>query len=1265
MFEITGDDIAALSDGDLRTLIALLCEADLRRKDLPTAAVTAGGNQDAADGGVDVRVALPPGTIVESFIPRCATVFQSKASDMPRNAILREMRPGDILRPAIVELAEADGAYIIVSPGASLSETMLSDRKSAMKEALRGLPKAASLTLDFYDRARVATWVRDHPGLIPWVRERIGRSLRGWRSFGRWSARPVNADAGYLIDDAARIRMPGQDVSDGLSAVDGINQIRAELRHPGKAVRLVGLSGVGKTRLAEALFDPAIGQDSLDPSLAIYTDTADEPDPSPGSLAGDLIAGQTRAILLVDNCPPETHRRLTEIVTAAGGTISLLTIEYDIQDGEPEETAVFELATSSPAVIEQLVSRRYPTLSEVDVRTIAEFSGGNARIALALAGRDPRRGSFAGLNDKLLFERLFWQRNDPDASLLAIAQVCALLYSFEGEMLDGEGAELPIIGGLIGRTADAVHIAAAELKRRQLLQARTRWRAVLPHAVANRLAAIALQDIPRQRLIATLVEGTSERVLRSFSRRLGYLDASAEAQEIVRSWFAPDGLLADIQRLNNLGIAMLTNVAPVAPEATLSALEAAMREVDDSGLGDFAPFARLLRALAYEPAQFERAAALLVRLARLPKENRPDGDAAEILEALFPIRLSGTLAPLDMRLTVVDRLMRSADEAEQHLGVRLLRAVLQTDRFSSWQAFEFGARSRGYGLHPRSAQEMRDWYAAGLACAAPLLTADGAVADDVRSAVAQAFRGLWVRAGQAASLKRLVHAVIGARGLWHDGWVAVRQTRIYCGEQLTSDALAELGALEDALRPQSIADKVRSAVLHGGGSFDLDDLDDAGDDITLAMNRQAAVVTHLAQDVADDKAAWQALLPEVAAGSGPKVQLFGKGLAAAAEAPRTVWAALVEQTGALPAPGISALCGFLQGIERRNGALVRALLDEALEDPILAPWMPVLQAATTFDEAALVRLHCVLTSGAAPIERFSRLAYGGVSDGVEGSALARLLLQIAKTEGGGPVSRNILYMRFFSDRSAGREIHPDLVEIGRTLLLDFQFEHGHGSREDYELASIARVSLAGEGGRAAVQDIGRTLALAMGRYEVGLYDYDDLIYALFEAHPTQMLDALLDGDEPSNQRIIRLLNELPRSGKPLMGGVPDDVLFVWCGCAPVERYPLAASFAPLFAQPDERTQPEWTCLTRRLLTDAPDPVLVFETIISRLHPTSWSGSLAEVLSSRLDLLERLDIAALPALEAPMERARAALRGAVDRERQRERDEDRQRDGRFE
>jgi len=187
MFEITADDIALLNDDDLRSLVARLCESEARLRSLPTSCVTWGGNQTAADGGLDVRVAFSTGTAIEGFVPKAATGFQVKKPDMPHSAIIEEMRPDGVLRAVIHQLADQSGAYIIVSSKGSTSDTALRNRREAMAEAVKDLPNRSSLTLDFYDRTRLATWLRDHPGLIPWVRARVGKAISGWSSYGPWA----------------------------------------------------------------------------------------------------------------------------------------------------------------------------------------------------------------------------------------------------------------------------------------------------------------------------------------------------------------------------------------------------------------------------------------------------------------------------------------------------------------------------------------------------------------------------------------------------------------------------------------------------------------------------------------------------------------------------------------------------------------------------------------------------------------------------------------------------------------------------------------------------------------------------------------------------------------------------------------------------------------------------------------------------------------------------------------------------------------------
>lgn len=104
-----------------------------------------------------------------------------------------------------------------------------------------------------------------------------------------------------------------------------------------------------------------------------YTNMSDNPHPQPIGPASDLIASKVPAVIVVDNCPPDLHRRLTETVRKAGSTASVITIEYDIREDEPEETDVFRVEPSSEHLVEKLIKGRFKNVSAVDANTIARF----------------------------------------------------------------------------------------------------------------------------------------------------------------------------------------------------------------------------------------------------------------------------------------------------------------------------------------------------------------------------------------------------------------------------------------------------------------------------------------------------------------------------------------------------------------------------------------------------------------------------------------------------------------------------------------------------------------------------------------------------------------------------------------------------------------------------------------------------------------------------------------------------------------------------
>jgi hypothetical protein len=1267
-FEITDNDIARLNDDDLRSLVGRLCESEARRRGLPSSSVTWGGNQTAADGGLDVCVALPPDTAIDGFVPRPATGFQVKKPDIPRSAILKEMRPSGVLRAAIRELADESGAYIIVSSTGSTSYTVLQNRRKAMAEAVNDLPNRSSLTLDFYDRTRLATWVRDHPGLIPWMRTKVGKDISGWSSYGPWAYEPDGTSGEYLLDEKLRIHTQKNDSESGCPPLEGIKQMRDLLRDPGNVVRLIGLSGVGKTRLLQALFDDRIGEKNLDPSLAIYTNMADEPDPQPTGLASDLIADRTRAIVVIDNCPPELHRRISELCRSSESTVSAITVEYDIREDQPEGTEVFRLEPASIGLIEKLVQHRSPALSTVDSRTIAEFSGGNARIGIALASTVSNNETIAGLSDEELFQRLFQQRHAEDEPLLLVAQACSLVYSFQGQdVSNGDQAELVRLGSMIGENAQEVFRGVAELQRRDLVQQRSVWRAVLPHAIANRLAALALQNVPFATIEAQLVKGAPERLLKSFSRRLGYLHGSKEAVAIVEKWLATDGLLGNVANLNEVGEAMLNNVAPAAPEAALAAFERALFGPEsDNAVVSCAKYVRLIRSLAHDPPLFERCTALLLKFAEETGEDGKSNSAASVFASLFFLYLSGTHATIEQRLRVIEPLLLSDDTNQSSLGLKALKAALETGPFTSDYQFEFGARSRDHGYWPRTGNEVKHWYGSVLKLAETSACCGRPIAPLVCAAVGREFRGLWNLGGMYDELEDVCHTISG-RKFWPEGWIAVRETLNFDSERFTPQIVARLSLLEKRLRPTDLVQKVRAIVLSDMQTdLDLDDFEEKSvDDPEAAMRRTEAIARSLGEAVATDAGAFDELLGELVSGRG-RLTSFGQGLLEGTLDPKATWDRLVAQlaTKREGEQNVQILVGFLSALNVENPQLAETLLDDAVKNETLAALYPWLQVAMRIDAKGLDRIRRSLALGRTPIGRYEVLAWGGAPDQISAQDLKELVLTIAAKPEGFRPALEILGMRLYSDDRRKQGHAAEIIDAGRELLRQLRFTK-KTDREDHRLEAISKACLVGEEGAEVARGICRKLKDSVAKYETYSFNNGGLLQGLLGAQPAAVLDSLCSGDAAEIKQGIRILEDGSRHSKNLLDVVSEGDLLDWCDKEPNSRYAIVAAGITWSLAAEESGARRWTNIALAVLKKAPDRAAVLKEFVRRFSPMSWSGSRATIMAANVKLLDELEGYSDPTVIEFIAREKVLLNKEIEAERRAETLADRAHDERFE
>ena len=570
-FTIDSRWISDLDDKQSRELVARLCRAELVRNRCPSSLVTWGGHQLAADGGVDVdvgRITTHSPEIIHLSAER--TIIQVKAEKFGPAKITAELKPKGIIRPIFTDMTQNGGTYLIASTRDDCAAPALTNRKNQMREVVEAEGYDAVQT-DFLDIRRLADWVERHISVQIWMREVLGRSLRGWHSYGPWAHGETDVKAIFRMDDTPRVMPPGgRGDSDLLTLEATIGHMRTALANQtaGRCyLRLVGLSGVGKTRLVQALFDERIESvAALCPDQVIYTDAGVGSTPTPHEMITELATTGEPAIVIVDNCGSEMHGQLVELAKAAGSQLRLLTVEFDIRDDIPEGTQCYQMEASSKELLSIVLQDRYPMLSQVDADRIATLSDGNARIAIAISETVGETDNLGELRDAQLFDRLFQQRHTNSDVLRRVADAISLVYSFDiaDASNTGESARLAVYAD-VSRREFLRNVAI--LKRRGLVQGRGNFRALLPHALANRIAHDALTNLPATEWYDDFFAHETDRLALSFAHRLSFLHTCRAAEDVSNLAFAQNGLLHHAYAIRGDSLRIFVTLLQLIPKA--------------------------------------------------------------------------------------------------------------------------------------------------------------------------------------------------------------------------------------------------------------------------------------------------------------------------------------------------------------------------------------------------------------------------------------------------------------------------------------------------------------------------------------------------------------------------------------------------------------------------------------------------------------------------------------------------------------------------
>ncbi|MBU5617846.1 hypothetical protein KPY62_12240, partial [Psychrobacter sp. TAE2020] len=489
---------------------------------------------------------------------------------------------------------------------------------------------------------------------------------KGWKRFGDWSSKSTDVAAEYYIDEDVKIISPNHNNLKSITIVEGLNEIRVKLAQPNSSIRLVGLSGVGKTRFAQALFDKRISEGALDIRNVWYCDLGDSPNPNPQHFIEQMIEEDKPTIVIVDNCGQELHSSLTKSVKDSE-KISLLTIEYDVNDGLPEETSIYRMQPTTTELLKKVLERHYPELESININKIADFSGGNYRLALAIASNIDKSDNLSILTDDDLFKSLFYQKGELNEEAQNIGQIFSLVFSFNVEDGNETASEINILSQLADVTPRKAYRLIEKLNGKDIVQKRGDFRAILPHALANNLAKQAISGLSNSELNQLLTD-TPERFQTSFLKRLSYLHDNDKVKSLVKGWLAPEGYFGSKildEQLTETDLRNISLLASICPDELLDILKS-RHEKDSSFLSTSNPnsysLANLLRNLAYFDENFEKAFWLLFEIIKTDENNdSKDNSLKELFSSLFHYHLSQTEASFATKKRIVEKLFNDED----------------------------------------------------------------------------------------------------------------------------------------------------------------------------------------------------------------------------------------------------------------------------------------------------------------------------------------------------------------------------------------------------------------------------------------------------------------------------------------------------------------------------------------------------------------------------------------------------------------------------
>lgn len=1223
VLHITPEQVASITSTHLFVdLLRRLLHAEAMKYGIAGRGVLVPAQITVGDAGEDGRIEWAGGPDNTDYLPNRITIFQCKATRMAPAACAAEVKARDgTLKLAVQQCLDASGAYVVFCTDKCTGKN-LGDRIAGIKRGIAeatggGYPNAV---VDFYDANKISSWLDKHPGVAAWALEALfNRPLAGLQSWQGWSQNPDLAVGAFQYVNGEMI--------DGRRVNDVARAIADYVAEPRHVARLVGLSGLGKTRLALEMFRPPAGD-----GAAVNTDAVVYAGSQVGTEHLFRLLSQFRderlsAIVVIDDCDLELHRNLANIARHPNSQFSLLTLDFDPSATDLGDHYV-ELNRLTDAAMKALVRQAYQAMPDHDVSKIIDFAQGFPSIAVRL-GDDALTDAVnvRPLQNDVILRRLVWGRTQPDLNGQRVIATCAMFDNLgvTGRVQD----EMSFAAESCGVSSQEFYRWVKFFERRQVIQTRGDFIQVLPKPLALRLAADGWSDVHPDTATAWFNGGMPVRMATTLCDQLRMLNFNPNARDLVARLCGDGGPFRNPEVLNTeWGSRCFRSLVETNPIATAECLESVFGDWTTDELRRVISGRRslvwALEKLCFRKETFGAAARLLLAFGAAENESWGNNASGQFMH-IYQLYLSGTEVDGDTKLKVVDEALRAGDEEKRALAIKALDHALTTHHFSRAS----GAEEQGAGpplkdWQPKS-PEAAKYYEDVLERLAQVAVGTGPLAYQAQSSVASNARGM-AAVGLVDKLKWAIEKIRSTHdGLWVGAIEQLAMTLNFDGDRMSPEYRSKVQSLYDSLLPDKFKDRLRFYVSELPWDFFHEENFNASERATVDA------LTALARESADKFDEFLSYLPNLLEGEQRQFFVFGKVLGETVKDFERFIAAGLDILTQAQNPNPSLLGAFLSGLQGRLPKVVDGVLNQVREREDAIRFLPDLTRLIKISPGDIQRIASAVEEGKLSVRALQVFSYGSVIAHLEPIDMAPLFDWLTdKGSDGGWVAIELMSFYLHGKPERAEKLHD---QVRKALMIPSLLQTQNiTTMASHHFEVLALKLLAQEDGEEIfaahiAQEIVNLTKLTPYPHNLD-HSLNKIVPVLLNKHLRTIWpiisEAIANGGPISSFHLENLLGErMDRDGRtPPLFQLPLSFLTDWCERAPDVAPAFIARSAPMIEQNGGGGK-SWTPIARYLIDKHGAKKSVLSGISANINTFSSWGSLVPYYQQYLAPLDEL------------------------------------------